>query len=144
METEGVPERRKWAAHFAHRFDQAISLSLLVMMGAVVLLSTLDLAVVLVRDAVTPPVLLLSASELLELFSLFLTVLIGLELIETVRLHVAEGAVRVEMVITVAMIALLRKIILLDPKATPGVVVIGVAALMLGLGISYYLVTRAR
>lgn len=144
MEPEGVSEKRKRATHLVHLFEQAISFALLLMMGAVVLLTTLDLAVVLLRDIVTPPVLLLSATQLLELFSLFLNVLIGVELIETVRLHIAEGAVRVEMVITVAMIAVLRKIILLDPKEAPGVVVLGVAAIVLGLGISHYLVMRAR
>jgi uncharacterized membrane protein (DUF373 family) len=144
METEGTSEKRKRATRLVHLFEQAISIALLMMMGAVVLLSTLDLAVVLIRDIVTPPVLLLSGTQLLELFSLFLNVLIGLELIETVRVHVAEGAVRAEMVIMVAMIAVLRKIILLDPKEAPGIVVLGVAAIVLGLGISHYLVTRAR
>lgn len=137
------PGWRFTVAHTAHRFDQMISFALLLMMGMVVLSSTFDMAVVLMRDILSPPVFLLSADELLEVFSVFLNVLIALELIETVRLHFTEGTVRADNVILIAMTAMLRKLILLDPKQTSGMMVLGVAAIVLGLGISFYLVKRA-
>ena len=130
-------------AQVAHRFDQLISFALLLMMGIVVLSSTLDLALVLVRDLLSPPLFLLSAEELLEIFSVFLIVLIALELIQTVRLHFSKGTVRADQVILIAMTAMLRKLILLDPKTISATMVLGVAAIVLGLGISFYLVKRA-
>jgi uncharacterized membrane protein (DUF373 family) len=138
------PQAKLRGGHIARTVDHVVSMALMAMMGIVVLLSTAELAVLLVRDVLNTPVPFIAAAELLELFGLFLNILIGLELIETVRLHLAEGAVRVEMVIMVAMIAVLRKIILLDPKETPGIVVLGVALLVLGLGVTFYLVRRAK
>ena len=50
------------------------------MMVVVVLLSTIELGWIIIRDIVTAPVILLEIDELLEIFGFFLLVLIGIEL----------------------------------------------------------------
>jgi uncharacterized membrane protein (DUF373 family) len=82
--------------------------------------------------------------ELLELFGFFMLVLIGLELLETIRAYYVEHSVHAEIVIKVAMIAIARKIIILDVKDLPSLTLIGTAAIVIALSAAYHRVQRAR
>ena len=113
-------------------------------MACVVLLATVELAWILVKDVLTPPVFLLEIHELLELFSLFLLVLIGIELLHSVKTFILRREIHLESVLTVAMIAVARKIIVLEPKEWPEGTLLGLAALVLALSISYYVMHRSR
>ncbi len=67
------------------KFERVINIALLLMLALVVLLATIDLGWIIVRDILTPPVILLEIEELLELFGAFLLVMIGVELLNTVK-----------------------------------------------------------
>jgi uncharacterized membrane protein (DUF373 family) len=70
-------------------------------------------------------------------------VLIGIELLETmVKTHQSRSIDRVKIVMAVAIIAIARKVIILDMKELPGVAVLGIAAIILALSIGYYLIKR--
>ena len=60
-------------------------MALIVMMMAVVLISTLELGYIIIQDIISPPLFWLEIDELLEIFGFFLMILIGLELIETIH-----------------------------------------------------------
>ena len=125
------------------RFEHLITTLLIVMMVIVVALSVVELGWVLVHDVVSPPVVFLDIDELLDLFGIFLLVLIGVELLETIKGYVHEGAIHVELVILVAMLAIGRKIITLDLKELPGVSLVGIAAIIAALAIAYPIFQRA-
>ena len=101
-------------------------------MALVVLLSTGELAWVLVKDMITPPLFILEINELLEILGLFLLVLMGIELLETMTAYLAEGVIHVEVVTTVAMIALTRKVIVLEAKDYPGLTLLGIGVIIIG------------
>jgi uncharacterized membrane protein (DUF373 family) len=122
------------------RFESAITGALLVMMGIVVLLATVELAWVLAKDMLTPPLFLLEIDELLEVFGQFLLVLIGIELLHSMKVFVEQREVHLEAVLAVAVIAVARKIIVLDPKDLPEWALLGIAALMLALALGYHVV----
>lgn len=126
------------------KFEHAITLILLVMMALVVLLTTFELGWILVKDILTPPVFLLEIDELLELFGMFLLVLIGIELLHSVKTFMVKRAFHLETVLAVAMIAVARKIIVLEPKEQPEGALFGIAVLMLTLSVGYYLMRRSR
>ena len=126
------------------RFEHYIILTLILMMMVVVLLSTIELGWLLIKDIMTPPVVLLEINELLELFGFFMLVLIGLELLETIRVYYVEHSVHAEIVIKVAMIAIARKIIILDVKDLPSRTLIGIATIVLALSVAYYVINRQR
>jgi uncharacterized membrane protein (DUF373 family) len=111
------------------------------MMG-VVTLSALELAVVLAQRVTSPPVLLLNLQELLEILGFFMMVLIGLELLETIKNYLTQHALHVEVVLLVAMIAVSRKVIILDMKETSAQSMIGIAVLLFSLSGSYYLIKK--
>jgi uncharacterized membrane protein (DUF373 family) len=129
---------------YLEKFEGIVNWSLLVLMACVVLLATVELAWILVKDVLTPPVFLLEIHELLELFSLFLLVLIGIELLHSVKTFLLRREIHLESVLTVAMIAVARKIIVLEPKEWPEGTLLGLAALVLALSISYYVMQRSR
>ena len=73
---------------------------------------------------------------------MFLLVLIGIELIETLKAYVLQNEIRAEVIIIVAIIALARKIITLDLKEVSSGSLIGIAAIMLALSIAYYVIRQ--
>jgi len=112
------------------KFEKAVTVTLVVMMAIVVLLATIELGWIIVKDIITPPVMLLDINELLDIFGLFLLVLIGVELLETIKAYLKEKVVHIEVVMTVAMIAIARKVIILDVKDLPALTLVGIAAII--------------
>ena len=129
---------------YLEKFERAITHTLLVLMAGVVLLATIELAWILVKDVLTPPYFLLDVHELLELFGLFLLVLIGIELLHSVKTYIVRREFHLETILTVAMIAVARKIIVLDPKELPEGALLGIAALVIALALGYYVMRRSR
>lgn len=129
--------------NYLGRFEEIISRALLVMMAAVVLLTTIELGWILVKDVLTPPVFLLEIGEILELFGMFLLVLIGIELMHSVKIFIKRREIHLEAMLIVALVAVARKVIVLEPKELAPEAVLGLAALALALTIGYYLVKRA-
>ena len=114
------------------------------MLACVVLLATFELGWLIVKDALTPPLFLLEIDELLELFGQFLLVLIGLELIHSVKIYIEQREYHLEAVLAVALIAVARKIITLDAKALPEGTLLGIAAVVVALVLGYYVLQRSR
>jgi uncharacterized membrane protein (DUF373 family) len=123
-------------------FESGVIVVLIVLMMAVVTLSTFELAVVLVNQVRQPPRFLLNLQELLEVLGFFMMVLIGLELLETIKNYLTQHALHVEVVLLVAMIAVARKVIILDMKETSAMSMIGIAVLLFSLASSYFLIKK--
>lgn len=124
------------------KFETIIVMTLAALLAATIAFSTLELAVVLFKDLVSPPVLMLEMHELLEIFGLFLLVLLGLELLETMKAYLRESVVHVEVVMIVAIIAIARKVIILDLKELDGLTLLGLAALLASLAFGYVYIKR--
>ncbi len=124
-------------------FKRLLVIAITIMMGVVLLLGVVDLGFILVKDVLSPPIFFLQVDELLEIFGLFLLVLIGIELFETMEIYIKENVVHVEVVFTVALIAIARKVIILDVKKMGSSTLMGVAAIILALSIGYYLIMRS-
>jgi uncharacterized membrane protein (DUF373 family) len=73
-----------------------------------------------------------------------LLVLLGLELLESLRTFFVEHHTRLEMILIVAAIAVGRHVILLDFEHASGLSLLGVASLVLALTAGYYLVKRSQ
>ncbi|APG29044.1 phosphate-starvation-inducible E-like protein [Syntrophotalea acetylenivorans] len=108
-----------------------------------VFVSTIELGVILFQELMKPPKYLLDVKEMLEVFGFFLMVLIGLELLESIRAYLQEHRVPAKVVVLVALVAVSRKIIILDYKETSSEMLYGMSAVILSLSIAYFLVRRA-
>lgn len=128
---------------YLHKFERVVIGTLILMLALVILLSVVELGWVLINDIITPPVFILEIRELLELFGLFLLVLIGVELLETMKKYYTEGRVGLDVIITVSLIAIGRKIITMDPKAYEALTLIGMAAIILALFAGYWIIKKS-
>lgn len=129
--------------NFLKKFERYIIVGLLGMMTVVVFLGTLELAVVLVKEMLKPPIILLNINEMLTIFGFFLMILIGLELIETMKVYLADDILHVEIIFSVAIIAITRKVIILDVNKLEPLTLLGIAAIILALAIGYYALKKA-
>jgi uncharacterized membrane protein (DUF373 family) len=134
--------RRLSIERFVEQFERVVIMCLLVLLMGVIALAVIDLGWIIIEDIITPPVVLLAIDELLEIFGFFLLILIGLELLETVKVYLHTSTIRVEIVVEVALIAIARKIIIL--KSEDGFLFIGIAAIVLALAGAIYLARRDR
>jgi len=125
-------------------FHKAIITILTGLMGLVVMLATLELIYLIAMDILSPPLLLLEIDELLDIFGYFLLILIGVELLETLRIYLKEHALNVQVVLLVAMIAIARKVIILDSSEIESLTLIGIGFIILSLAAGYYLVKKSQ
>jgi uncharacterized membrane protein (DUF373 family) len=127
---------------FLKKFEHIIVLSLITMMVIVVVLATVELGWVIIRDIITPPIILLEIDELLEIFGFFLLVLIGIELLETIKAYLLTNVIHVEIVLEVALIAIARKVIILDINKYESLTLVGIAALIAAVALAYLVIKR--
>ena len=127
---------------FLKKFERFVIMGLIGMMVIVVILSTIELCWIIIKDIVSQPVFLLEIDELMEIFGFFLLILIGIELLETIKAYLIQGVVHVEIVLEVALIAIARKIIILDIAKYDGLKLLSLAALILTVSIGFFIVKR--
>jgi uncharacterized membrane protein (DUF373 family) len=125
-------------------FHKTIISILTGLMGLVVMLATIELIYLIAMDILSPPLLLLEIDELLDIFGYFLLILIGVELLETLRIYLKEHALNVQVVLLVAMIAIARKVIILDSSEIGSLTLIGIGFIILSLAAGYYLVKKSQ
>jgi uncharacterized membrane protein (DUF373 family) len=126
-----------------NRFERGVYLIILVLLLVVITLSVLSLVYALILVIISPPVFLLTGTELLEIFGVFMLVLLALEFFESIKIFIRDNVIRFELVIVIAITAISRKIILLDYDTTGDLHLIGLGVLVISLAAGYYLVRRA-
>ena len=129
---------------FIKKLERYVVIALLGMMAVVVFLGTVELAVIIVERMISPSpkLLLLNIEDMLQIFGFFMMILIGLELIETIKMYLVDESIHVEVIILVAIVAIARKIIILDLYKLPPVTLLGIAAIVLALCIGYFFLKR--
>jgi len=124
-------------------FEKVIIVTLLVLMMIAVFLATLELAVIIFKQIMIPPMFILNIAEMLEIFGFFMMVLIGHELLESIKTYLLEDKIHAEVIFLVAIVAVSRKIIILDYKTITPEMLYGMAAVIVALGVGYFLVRKA-
>jgi len=123
--------------------QKLIALVLGVLLIVVVALSTVDLGFLIAQDIWKPPRFLIPVQGLLEIFSFFLVILNGDELLETLKAYLKKDVIHVRLVLEVALIAMARKVIILEPNSVTALTLFGMAALILALGLAFYFERKA-
>ena len=124
--------------------EKSIFIILIFFLAALLLISVIDFGLYFFKLVFQSQINYWYEPEfLMPLFSSFLVVLIGVELLETIKAYLKDDSIHVELVILVAIIALARKIIVLDYSEASAGKLLGIAAIIVSLGISYFLIKRA-
>jgi len=137
--------------HVRHE-DPVIQISNMIIRFAVKILAVLmvlvivwgigDVVYVLYQRIIEPPFLLLSIGDILATFGAFLAVLIAIEIFMNISMYLTKNVIPVRLVIATALMAIARKVIIFDFEQISPPYIFAVAAVILALGITYWLITK--
>ncbi len=126
-------------------FERIIILILVSLMGIVLMLSAVEVGIIIINQLSNPfesNGILIDINGLKEIFGFFLIVLIGFELYETVKLYLKENVFHGEVILLVSLIAVARKVIILDYTEEDPMSIIAIAALIAAISLGYYLLKK--
>ncbi len=124
--------------------EKYTSYLLLALIAIIVVSATLEVGYTVVTEIFRPPGFFIGVEDLFELFGLLLMVLIGLELMSSVRTYMNDHQIHAEMMILIALTAVTRKVVILDAKAIDPMLLLGIGFLVITLTVGYYLMRRSR
>jgi uncharacterized membrane protein (DUF373 family) len=127
---------------FTSKVEKLIVTILIFMMSLILISATLELVYTLFTDFYNNETLLISLNTLMDSFGGFLLILIGIELLETIKVYLKQNIVHVEVVVLVAIIALARKIVIINIEEVPVNTTIGMALLIISLAVAYFLIKK--
>lgn len=135
-----------------NRIDNAVSLmrtvkkcmtfSVLIAMYIVVGISIFELAIALYNGIFSSSgdVVDGKIDQLFRIFGFFFVIFIGFELIETIEMYFKENVIHAEVILLVAVIAVSRKVILLELENYEPLAIVGLGLIILALGGCYALI----
>lgn len=115
---------------------------LAILMVFVILLGVADVVYVMYSRLVQPPFLLLNVGDIFKIFGAFMVVLIAIEIFINIRLYLGSNTLPIKLVLATALMAIARKVIVLDLDNTTPLYIFAIAAVVLSLGVSYWLVGK--
>ena len=127
---------------FLHKLIKIAVKVLAIFMVLVIFLGVADVIYVLYKHLMNPPFMLLSISDIFKTFAAFLAVLIAIEIYQNIVLYLRTDIVPIKLVIATALMAIARKVIIIDFNTVEPSYIFATAAVVLSLGITYYLVGK--
>ncbi len=113
---------------------------LAVLMTFVIFWGVADVVMVLYDRLMKPPFMLLTITDMLALFGAFLAVLIAIEILINIIIYLRDDVIHVRIVMATALMAIARKVIVLDVATTSYQYMFALAAVVLAMSIGYWLV----
>jgi len=110
------------------------------MMALVIVLGVVDVGYHIYDRLKSPPFLQLSVGEIFQIFGAFMVVLIAIEIFINIRLYLGSNTLPIKMVVATALMAIARKVIVLDLEKTSSGEILAIGVVTLALGITYWLV----
>ncbi len=127
-------------------FERAIVVGLLALMMLVLLFSTVHFAFLIGKAIIFNPLSLGPDDDIFilhKVFAGFLLILIGIELMQTIKMYLDDQAIHVEVVLSVSLIAISRHVISLNLHETTAAQLAGLAAVIGALTLAYFFYRRA-
>ena len=127
---------------FLHKAIKFAIKILAILMVLVIFLGVADVVYVLYKQLIDPPFMLLDISEIFKTFAVFLAVLIAVEIYQNIVLYLRTDVIPLKLVIATALMAIARKVIIIDFKEVSAMYIFTVGVVVLALGITYYLLGK--
>ena len=115
---------------------------LAVLMVAVIIWGIGDVLYVLYQRLLTPPMFLLNINDIFYTFGAFMAVLIAIEIFINIRLYLESNDFPVKLVVATALMAIARKVIVLDVEKMSAQHIFAIALTVLAVGITYWLLHK--
>ncbi len=127
---------------YLHKAIKVAIRLLAILMVVVIFWGIADVVYVIYNQLMQPPFMLLDISDIFKTFAAFLAVLIAIEIFQNIVLYLRTDVVPVQLVIATALMAVARKVIILDFAEISAMYVFATGLTVLALGITYYLVGK--
>lgn len=136
--------QNEYFLHIIENLEVLVAKVLSMTMIVVVLIAIIDLIIFIINKLSIWDISKASFNNnLFTTFGLFLNILIALEILENITAYLRKHVIHVELVIATSLIAVARKVIILDLKNTEGIKVIGLGIAVFALSISYWIIRRS-
>lgn len=113
---------------------------LAVLMVGVIFLGVIDVAWTLHERAMKPPRFILTMNDILATFGAFIAVLIAIEILINILVYLRDDVIHVKLVMATALMAIARKVIILDYDTLSAEYIWATAAVVMAMSIGYWLV----
>ena len=137
----GVDEEDRMI-NWLHRIIRGAVRVLAVLMVVTILWGVVDVVMVLYGQVFRPSFEELRARDIIVAFGAFLAVLIAIEIFINITLYLRDDVVHVRLVVATALMAIARKVIIFDFEKIAPMYILATAAVVLALGIVYWLMDR--
>jgi len=134
------PDRFIQMMHIIIRFCVKCLAGLMVL---VIVLGVIDVAHVMYLSLWHSDDLVLDVHDIFNVFGAFMVVLIAVEIFVNIRMYLGSNTIPVKLVIATALMAIARKVIILDLSKVGSDYVFAIAAVVLALGVAYWMVPMA-
>jgi len=115
---------------------------LAILMVVVIVMGVVDVGWTLYQKLLSPPGYILTINDMLATFGAFMAVLIAIEIFINITVYLREDVIHVKIVMATALMAIARKVIILDLKETPPEYLWGIASVVFAISIGYWLVFK--
>jgi uncharacterized membrane protein (DUF373 family) len=116
--------------------------ALAVLMTGVIVFGVADVCYVLYKRLMAPPRGLLEITDILATFGAFMAVLIAIEIFVNIVSYLRDDVIHVRIVLATALMAIARKVIILDYTTTGPQYIYATAAVVAAMALAYWLVVR--
>jgi uncharacterized membrane protein (DUF373 family) len=113
------------------------SLMILVIVSGVV-----DVGWTLYQRILAPPRFILTMGDILATFGAFMVVLIAIEIFQNIILYLRDDVIHVKIVLATALMAVARKVIILDYDALDSMYVFATGMVLIATAVAYYFVHK--
>ncbi len=140
---EELPEEHEdILIRYLHKIIRLAVRFLAILMVFVIIWGIGDVLYVLYQRLNTPPYFLLNINDIFQTFGAFMAVLIAIEIFINIRLYLGTDVLPVQLVIATALMAIARKVIVLDIEKITSDYILAIAAVVLSLGVTYWLISK--
>jgi len=111
-----------------------------VLMTVVIMLGVVDVGLMLWQSIQSEPFLMIRMDNIIAMFGAFMAVLIAIEIFVNITIYLRDDVIHVKIVMATALMAVARKVIIMDVEQVSPDFVLSIAAVVLAMSIGYYLV----
>ncbi len=115
---------------------------LAILMVFVILMGVIDVGWTIYQKLMTPPIFILTISDMLATFGAFMAVLIAIEILINITVYLRDDVIHVKIVMATALMAIARKVIIMDFETIESSYVYGIAAVLLATSVAYWLIHK--
>lgn len=116
--------------------------TLAILMVFVIVMGVVDVAWTLYQRLMSQPAYILTITDMLATFGAFMAVLIAIEIFINITIYLREDVIHVKIVMATALMAIARKVIILDLEKTEPEYLWGIASVVFAISIGYWLVVK--